>query len=219
MVRWGVCLLGVLFSMEARADFKLEAVYKPDLKMSGRLVLMRVGSQAVVSFIVKRDGSVSEVEVLSADDPELGKHAAHEAELRRYKPWAGSDNPQQVKVSLRMVIVYDRDARDAALRTVSTLRCEQFSQAVAQFRKKAPSKPLNQMDLYTDTLLATRVTFDDLPYGEMVLWEGILSDHFATVVDQCKATPTAAYLSYLPQAFKDRLATAEPRPSVALAGE
>lgn len=197
-----------MFPAVVCADFKLEPDYAPKAKFPIAHFEGQRKVEARVSYTVSNDGSVSEVEVENATNPRFGESVKKAMAQWRFKPWPLEDNPETVRYESVFVHSLDKSMYEIYKSKIGALRCDGLNKEVAQFRLQHPGKPLREMGLFTETLIAlnlvSNIPKQEFTHEQSMRWSVVLGGAFPRAVSACQKSPGGTYLNALPESLRNR---------------
>lgn len=197
----------LIFPAVVFADFKLEQDYAPAVDFPITHFDGKPSLEARVSYTISNDGTVSAVEVQNATNPKFGEYAKKVMAQSRFKPWPLEGNPETVRYESLFVRSLGQGLHQKYKTKIGRLRCVDLNKEVAQFRLQNSGKPLREMNLFFETLIALRLTSDPvngLTHEEAGRWSGALGDALALAVSTCQKSPGGTYLNALPKSLNSR---------------
>jgi TonB family protein len=166
-------------------------------------VLARTGvmGEVRVGFMVQANGSVSEVEILTSDHPDLAETARKAVSQWRFKPWtADSERPAQI----RTVAPFEFRLDDVPLdvnQWIKTWRCSDINAHARGRIGHLDLMPFN----YTRAYLSNVFFVKQLPNAERLALIARFNRHVPGIVRRCGSFPATRYVKMLPQEIRELL--------------
>lgn len=205
-MRCFVLAAAMFLSTSAFAEFAPEAVSMLKPKYPGNLT--NVEGHARISLNIHNDGSVSDVKVLSATQPEFGQAAVAAASHWRFKPWTVSaDKPALLDANNDMIFSPEPLTTvpvELTFRNTTYQSCSALNEEVSQFRRDHPTRPLIAMKSFAITRVAAMfpALSGKSDYNEGLSRADALENALPDIVRKCQANPKKTYADYLPSDLK-----------------
>jgi hypothetical protein len=203
----GTALFLLIFPAVVLADFKLEKDYEPPVDFPVAHFDGKRRVEARVSYTISNDGTVSAVELENTTNPKFGEYARKIMAQSRFKPWPLEGNPGTVRYESFIISSLDQGLYQKYKTKIGRLRCIDLNKEVTQFRLQSPGKPLRDMNLFFETLIALRMTSEPVngfTHEEAGRWSDALQGALPLAVSTCQKSPAGTYLNALPKSLRDR---------------
>ncbi|WP_405122679.1 energy transducer TonB [Pseudomonas sp. M20] len=163
------------------------------------LALFRAGVTGEVKarFVVRADGSVSEISILKSDHPDLAEAVRVALAQWRFKPWAvEEDKPEKQEVVAPMVFRLDLDQPIHVNQQLKVLRCRSVNENLANIAEYSwiDSAAFVQTRAYlTNVFHKTQ-----LPDEQRLAMIAKMNKRVSMIVRSCRESPTRKFVSLLP---------------------
>jgi TonB family protein len=170
------------------------------------LALQRGGiiGEVRVGFTVRADGSVSKVNILQSDHPELAEATRVAIEQWRFKPWTvEGDKPREQDVIAPMVFGYETSLAIDSNQWLKQLRCRDLNEALvhAPEHQWADSAAFH----YTRAYLSSAFSAAMLPNEQRLALIAKLNRKVPIIVRECLNNPVSRYARFLPEEIRKLL--------------
>ncbi|QHC98351.1 energy transducer TonB [Pseudomonas sp. R84] len=170
------------------------------------LALFRAGVTGEVKarFVVRADGSVSEISILKSDHPDLAEAVRVALAQWRFKPWAvEEDKPEKQEVVAPMVFRLDLDQPIHVNQQLKVLRCRSVNENLANIAEYSwiDSAAFVQTRAYlTNVFHKTQ-----LPDEQRLAMIAKMNKRVSMIVRSCRESPTRKFVSLLPVEIRELL--------------
>lgn len=197
-MRWLACVLLLVVSVGVRAEEVL-LIPENNPKPIYPRALFRAGitGEVRVRFAANADGSVSNVNILQSDHPDLAEATRKAIAQWRFKPWtAGGDNPPEQDVTAPMVFRLDLDTPIHTNQWLKQLRCRDLNEALVDFPEYAWVDAA--VFEYTRAYLSNVIYTTQLQNEQRLALIAKLNKQVPRIVRECRTSPVRKYMSLLP---------------------
>ncbi|KPG91711.1 energy transducer TonB [Pseudomonas sp. RIT-PI-q] len=204
-MRWLACVLLLMVSMDIRAgDVLLIPEHNPKPIYPRALYRAGIIGEVRVGFTANADGSVSKVNILQSDHPELAEASRVAIVQWRFKPWAvEGDTLAELDVVAPMSFRLDLDTPIHTNQWLKKLRCRDINEALADFPEHAWVD--TAVFDYTRAYLSNVFHITQLPDEKRLALIATLNRRVPTIVRQCRRGPVLKYMSLLPKDIRELL--------------
>lgn len=170
------------------------------------LALSRAGITGEVKarFIVRADGSVSEISILKSDHPDLAEAVRVALAQWRFKPWAvEEDKPEKQEVVAPIVFRLDLDQPIHVNQQLKVLRCQTVTENLANIAEYSwiDSTVFAQTRAYLSNVFHKT----QLPDAQRLAMIAKMNRQVETIVRACRESPTRKFMSLLPAEIRELL--------------
>jgi TonB family protein len=170
------------------------------------LALFRAGVTGEVKarFVVRADGSVSEISILKSDHPDLAEAVRVALAQWRFKPWAvEEDKPEKQEVVAPMVFRLDLDQPIHVNQQLKALRCRAVNENLVNIAEYSwiDSAAFAQTRAYLTNVFHNT----QLPDAQRLAMIAKLNRQIETIVRACRESPTRRFMSLLPAEIRELL--------------
>ncbi len=170
------------------------------------LALSRAGITGEVKarFIVRADGSVSEISILKSDHPDLAEAVRVALAQWRFKPWAvEEDKPEKQEVVAPIVFRLDLDQPIHVNQQLKVLRCRTLTENLANIAEYSwiDSTVFAQTRAYLSNVFHKT----QLPDAQRLAMIAKMNRQVETIVRACRESPTRKFISLLPTEIRELL--------------
>lgn len=204
-MRWFACVLLLMVSVDIRAG-EVFLIPENNPKPIYPRALFRAGitGEVRVGFTANADGSVSKVNILQSDHPDLAEASRVAIAQWRFKPWAvEGDMPAELEVVAPMSFRLDLDAPIHTNQWLKKLRCRDINEALADFPEHAWVD--TAVFDYTRAYLSNVFHITQLPNEKRLAWIANLNKRVPIIVRECRNSPVRKYMSLLPKDIRELL--------------
>lgn len=204
-MRWFTCVLLLVLSVGVRAEEVL-LIPENNPKPIYPRALFRAGitGEVRVMFTANADGSVSKVNILQSDHPDLAEATRKAIAQWRFKPWTvEGEKPAEQVVTAPMVFRLDLDTPIHTNQWLKQLRCRDLNEALVDFPEYAwvDSKVFD----YTRAYLSNVFHVTQLSNERRLEWIAKLNKRVPIIVRECRNNPARKYMSLLPAEIRKLL--------------
>lgn len=199
-MRWVVCLVLLLvLSIESRGEevFLIpennpKPTYPPALQRAGVIGDVRV------SFMVHADGSVSKVNILQSDHPDLAEATRLAIAQWRFKPWVvEGGKPAEQEVIAPMVFGFDSALPIHLNEWLKKLKCRDLNEVTVNAPEHAWVD--SAAFYYTRAYLSNAFSTATLSNERRLALIAQMNRQVPIIVRECLNNPVSRYVRYLPQ--------------------
>lgn len=204
-MRWLACVILLMVSADIRAG-EVFLIPEHNPKPLYPRVLFRAGitGEVRVGFTVNADGSVSKVNILQSDHPDLAEASRVAIAQWRFKPWAvEGETPAELEVIAPMSFRLDLDTPIHTNQWLKKLRCRDINEALADFPEHAWVD--TAVFGYTRAYLSNVFHSTQLPNETRLAWIANLNKRVPIIVRECRNSPVRKYMSLLPREIRELL--------------
>ncbi|MEJ5057402.1 MULTISPECIES: energy transducer TonB [unclassified Pseudomonas] len=204
-MRWFVLMLMLAMSGEIRAgevflipEDNPRPIYPTALQRAGIIGDVRV------SFMVKADGSVSKVNILQSDHPDLAEATRVAIGQWRFKPWrVESDKPAEQEVIAPMVFGFDSRLPIHLNKSLKELKCRELNETTV----RAPEHAWVDVAAfhYTRAYLSNAFSTTTLTNERRLALIASLNRKVPIIVRKCMNSPVSRYMRFLPEDIRKLL--------------
>lgn len=204
-MRWIVALLLLLVGGVVHAAGAL-LIPEDNPRPIYPLALSRAGITGEVKarFIVRADGSVSEISILKSDHPDLAEAVRVALAQWRFKPWAvEEDKPEKQEVVAPIVFRLDLDQPIHVNQQLKVLRCRTLTENLANIAEYSwiDSTVFAQTRAYLSNVFHKT----QLPDAQRLAMIAKMNRQVETIVRACRESPTRKFISLLPTEIRELL--------------
>ncbi|MDD1004014.1 energy transducer TonB [Pseudomonas sp. TNT2022 ID642] len=204
-MRWIVALLLLLVGGVVQAAGAL-LIPEDNPRPIYPLALSRAGITGEVKarFIVRADGSVSEISILKSDHPDLAEAVRVALVQWRFKPWAvEEDKPEKQEVVAPIVFRLDLDQPIHVNRQLKVLRCRTVNENLANIAEYSwiDSAAFAQTRAYLSNVFHKT----QLPDEQRLAMIARMNRQVEKIVKACRESPTRKFISLLPTEIRELL--------------
>lgn len=201
-VKWVSALLGLLMSMGALADFKLEPDHIPLPTYSEEAEKLTFDIKVRLQYTIHNDGSISDVSLLDTNHPEYAETVLKAVASWRYKPWPLDGNPPTAVLISTFIKTLDPTLNETQREILRNMRCRHLTKEVTHFQETSPEESLIETRTARRTRKMLNISPLELPYQQSLELAVLFEDWFVETVETCRDNPNERYLDYLPGELK-----------------
>jgi TonB family protein len=203
VMRWLACLLLVVVSIVSRAgevflipEHNPKPIYPSQLQRAGII------GDIQVNFIVKADGSVTKVNILQSNHPELAEAARVAVEQWRFKPWRVEEN-KPAEQEVRAPMVFRLDMPSDVNQWLKEVKCREVNEKFVHAPEYAlaDTAPFH----FTRAYLSNSFFQKQLSNEQRLEMIAKLNKRAPTIARNCLNNPMRRYMSFLPQDIRNLL--------------
>lgn len=157
-----------------------------------------------VRFNVHADGSVSKVNILESDHPDLAEATRVAVTQWRFKPWPlDGDTLAEREVVAPISFRLDLDTPIHTNQWLKALRCRDLNESLVDFPEHAwVDAPVFD---FTRAYLSNVFHITQLPNEKRLAWIAKLNKRVPIIVRECRNSPVRKYTSLLPEEVRKLL--------------
>ncbi|VVM39089.1 energy transducer TonB [Pseudomonas fluorescens] len=202
-MRWAfvMCLLWVDGWVHASEVFLIP---ENNPKPTYPLALFRAGvtGEVQISFIAHADGSISKINILSSDHPQLSEAVRVAVAQWRFKPWAiEGDKPAEKTIIAPMVFRLDLDQPIHVNQQLKALKCRTINENLANIAEYSWID--TTVFVHTRAYLSNIFHKSQLPDEQRLAMIAKLNKRIPVIVRGCRDSPSRKYVSLLPSEIRD----------------
>lgn len=204
-MRWffALCLLGIGCLAQA-ADVLLIPENNPKPIYPRALFRAGVMGEVRISFVAHADGSVSKINILHSDHPDLAEPTKAAVAQWRFKPWAvEGDKPAEIVIVAPMEFRLDLDQPIHVNKQLKTLRCRTVNENLGNIADYAWID--TKVFVHTRAYLSNIFHKSQLPDEQRLAMIAKLNKQVPAIVRGCRDSPTRKYMSLLPVEIRELL--------------
>lgn len=204
-MRWFFAgLLLTIFSLALAAEGLLIPENNPQPIYPKRLSRAGVGGEVRVSFIVKADGSVSAIDIVQSDHPDLAEAVKDAITQWRFRPWTVEDGrPAEQPVVAPMHFRLARDQPIDINQWLRSVKCRVINDSFRNMPEHAwvDAEVFN----YTRAYVSNVILKSQLADEQRLAIIAKMNRRVPMIVRGCREAPMRSYMSFLPGEVRELL--------------